>query len=209
MRIKICGLKNTADAVVALEAGADFLGFNFYPKSPRYIAPAACAQLVRELGPRPQAQYVGIFVNEAPATVRAILDDCGLHLAQLHGEETSEVVSTFKGRAFKAFRGLGADHATYITARGTDQPPAFLVDAYTPNAYGGTGHTADWPGACRLAEQYPLFLAGGLTPDNVAEAFQQVRPWGVDVASGVESAPGVKDQTKIRLFIRNARNNDE
>ncbi|MBL8046856.1 MAG: phosphoribosylanthranilate isomerase [Anaerolineales bacterium] len=154
---------------------------------------------------------VGIFVNETMETIERILQQCGLDLAQLHGDETPELVAAFNGRAFKAFRGTGERHAEYVSARNPSPlipkvyAPAFLVDAYSSTHYGGTGHTADWRAAQPLAAQYPLFLAGGLTPENVADAIQQVQPWGVDVASGVESAPGVKDHLKIKLFVENAK----
>jgi phosphoribosylanthranilate isomerase len=154
---------------------------------------------------------VGIFVNEAVETVENIMRQCDLDLAQLHGEEPPGLVAALNGRAFKAFRGIGERHAEYINARNPSPltpkiiEPAFLIDAYSSTHYGGTGHTADWRAAQPLAAQYPLFLAGGLTPENVAQAIQQVQPWGVDVASGVESAPGVKDQVKIELFVENAK----
>jgi len=197
--LKICGLTNTEDALAALDAGADYLGFNFYPPSPRYLAPEQCARIVSDLTrltSHLSFSLVGIFVNESPAHVLSILDQCGLHLAQLHGDETPEEVAQYHGRAFKAFRGLGQNHPPYVHA----SAPAFLIDAYSPHAYGGTGHIADWSAARSIAQQHPIFLAGGLTPLNVAEAIRQVRPWGVDVASGVESAPGKKDHAKMRAF---------
>jgi phosphoribosylanthranilate isomerase len=203
MRIKICGITNLEDALAAIDSGADFLGFNFYPKSPRYLTPEHCAQIQSAIRNHQSAIHtVGIFVNESHEHVAAILDQCGLDLAQLHGEETPEVIAALSGRAFKAFRGIGERHAEFARARSS---PAFLIDAYSPTHYGGTGHTADWSAARPLAQQYPLFLAGGLTPDNVADAIAQVQPWGVDVASGVESAPGVKDHMKVKLFVEKAK----
>lgn len=204
MRIKICGLTTLEDALAAAEAGADLLGFNFYPPSPRCLTPAGCAPIAAAVRRRwPAARLVGVFVNEPPARVAAVLAEAGLDLAQLHGQETAADLRALAGRAFKAFRGVGAGHAEYAAA-GAGQP-AFLVDAYSPALYGGTGQTADWPAVRPLAAQYPLLLAGGLTPENVAEAVAQVRPWGVDVASGVESAPGRKDAGRVRAFILAAR----
>lgn len=202
MFVKICGLTVLEEARAALDYGADALGFNFYPPSPRYLPPQAAAPLIRALrGTHPQAVCVGVFVNTPLPEVQAILHQCGLDAAQLHGEETPADVAALAGRAFKAFRGLGAHHAAYARA----SAPAFLVDAYSPTLYGGTGHTADWAGAHALAQAYPLLLAGGLTPQNVAAAIAQVQPWGVDVASGVERAPGHKDPDKLRQFIHQAK----
>ena len=212
MHIKICGLTNLEDALAAIDAGADYLGFNFYPKSPRYLTPETCASIVQALwSTHYDIRAVGIFVNEPSERVAAIMEQCGLDLAQLHGEETPETLSVLRGRAFKAFRGIGQQHAEFaavspLSRRGAGgHSPAFLIDAYSPNHYGGTGHTADWEAARAIAAQYPIFLAGGLTPDNVAEAIAKVQPWGVDVASGVEIAPRKKDHAKVRQFIQEAR----
>ena len=144
-------------------------------------------------------------MNEPPARVAAILDGCGLDLAQLHGEEPPEHLTALWGRAFKAFRGAadGADYSAF--AKISPGAPALLIDAHAPNAYGGTGQVADWQAARALAAQFPILLAGGLTPDNVADAIAHVNPWGVDVASGVESAPGRKDHVKMRTFVKVAR----
>lgn len=206
MQIKICGLTTLDDALAAVDAGADWLGFNFYPPSPRCLTPEACAAITSVVHRQSSAvMCVGVFVNAPPARVAEIMRIAGLDRAQLHGEETPADLAALNGRAFKAFRGIGQDHAQYAAA----SAPAFLVDAYSPTLYGGTGHTADWTAARLLAEQYPLLLAGGLKPENVAEAVAQVRPWGVDVASGVESAPGRKDAAKVLAFIRTVRSAGE
>ena len=204
MHVKICGLTNVDDALAAVEAGADLLGFNFYPPSPRCISPQTCASIIAAVaaGPR-RVVTVGIFVNEAPERVQAILDECGLDLAQLHGDESPQVVAAFQGRAFKGIRGAQGDPAPFAAV--CSSAPMLLVDAYSPKLYGGTGQTADWQAARTLAVHYPILLAGGLTPDNVAEAVRQVRPWGVDTASGVEIAPGRKDHQKIRAFVEAAQ----
>lgn len=204
MPIKICGLTHLDDALAAIDAGADYLGFNFYPKSPRYISPADCTRIIAALAARHSSlvTFVGVFVNEPPARVAAILDHCGLDLAQLHGDEPPGHLVGLWGRAYKAFRGVadGTDYSAF--AHISPGFPSLLVDAHAPNAYGGTGQIADWDAARAVAAQYPIFLAGGLTPENVADAIARVNPWGVDVASGVESAPGRKDHRKMRAFAK-------
>ncbi|MGH2521852.1 MAG: phosphoribosylanthranilate isomerase [Anaerolineales bacterium] len=205
MHIKICGITNLDDALAAIDAGATHLGFNFYPKSPRYITPETCARLQSQISTQSvqsRVTTVGIFVNESPSTIAAILDHCGLDLAQLHGDESPAHLSLLWGRAYKAFRGTadGTDFAAF--ARISPGSPALLIDAHTPNFYGGTGQVADWSAARAVAAQFPIFLAGGLTPENVAGAISHVQPWGVDVASGVESAPGQKDERKMLAFVK-------
>ncbi len=202
IHIKICGITSLEDARAAIDAGADYLGFNFYPLSPRSITPEACAQITSILVKEsPQVQLVGVFVNMPVAEVRAILADCTLRMAQFHGDESPGMLAALSGRAFKAFRGVPVDVTGY--ARG--EAPALLIDASVQSAYGGTGVTADWSAAAELAKRFPLFLAGGLTAENVAEAIRRVRPWGVDTASGVESAPGKKDAGKMKAFIAEVR----
>jgi len=207
-KIKICGIKTLKDARAAIDAGADYLGFNFYPKSVRFIEMQACAEITSVLKKEhPQVNLVGVFVNSPIAEVQDILNACSLHLAQLHGDETPEVVAAFEGTAFKAIR-LSTDFETDSrTLTDFAEPrhraePVLLVDASVKGVYGGSGVTADWNGAAALAKQYPLLLAGGLTPENVADAIRHVRPWGVDVASGVESAPGEKDSGKMKAFVK-------
>lgn len=201
IRVKICGITALEDALAAVEAGADLLGFNFYPKSPRYLTPEACVRLVASL-PAPVLK-VGVFVNEPAGDVARILAECGLDLAQLHGDEPPGELQSLGGRAFKAFRGLGQQHAEFAAAG--PGAPAFLIDGYSPALYGGTGQTADWSAARAIAEQYPILLAGGLTPENVGVAIAQAQPWGVDVASGVESAPGRKEHARVHAFIQAAK----
>jgi phosphoribosylanthranilate isomerase len=338
MRVKICGLTNLDDALAAIEAGADMLGFIFYAKSPRAITPDACAKIISTL--QSPITIVGLFVNEPPGYIAGVLQHCGLDLAQLHGDETVETVAALQGRAYKAFRGPGERHAEFAAARipspprplsqrergsafpspkgrgargegneemaalqplppgplshrerGSEFPspigrgvrgeeneemaarkpsppgplsqrergsafpsptgrgtrgegneemaarkpspagplsqrergsafpsptgrgargegnegPAFLLDAHVPGSYGGTGQTADWAAARKIARHYPILLAGGLTPENVADAIAQVQPWGVDVSSGVERAPGRKDHVKVRSFVERAK----
>jgi phosphoribosylanthranilate isomerase len=197
-KIKICGIKTLQDALAAMDAGADLIGFNFYPKSPRCIDVGKCRDIMSVMRKYGHITYVGVFVNAPVADIRATLDTCGLNLAQLHGDEPPEMVQSFYGKAFKAFRGIPQN----LNGFAREDVPALLVDASVKNAYGGTGVTADWKGAADLASSYPLLLAGGLTSKNVAEAVRRVRPWGVDVASGVESSPGVKDASKMKSFVR-------
>src|SRR5688572_2127380 len=200
-KIKICGIKTVSDALAAMEAGADLLGFNFYPKSPRYIDVGICRDIMSVMRKYGHITYVGVFVNASVAEIRGTIETCGLSLAQLHGDEISEIVQSLHGKAFKAFRGSPQN----INGFARDDAPALLVDAAVKGAYGGTGHTADWSAAAELAKQYPLLLAGGLTPENVADAVQQVKPWGVDVASGVEASIGRKDANKMRVFVQAVR----
>jgi phosphoribosylanthranilate isomerase len=206
MHIKICGLTNLDDALAAVEAGADLLGFNLYPPSPRFIAPEICARLVAALPAHTRAKVkaVGVFVNEDPNRVRAILGDCGLDLAQLHGDEPPDHLRQLGGRAFKGVRGSASNDLDRFAAASAGRP-ALLIDTYNPKLYGGTGQTADWGAARAVASQYPIMLAGGLNPDNVAAAIAQVSPWGVDTASGVEVAPGRKDYRKVVAFVQAAR----
>ena len=140
--------------------------------------------------------YVGVFVNASVGEVRATIETCGLALAQLHGDETTEMVKSLDGKALKAFRGVPEK----LDGFARSHAPALLIDASVKGAYGGTGVTADWNGAAELARRYPILLAGGLTPENVGEAVRRVRPCAVDVSSGVESAKGVKDAARIAAF---------
>jgi phosphoribosylanthranilate isomerase len=237
-QVKICGLTNLDDALAAVEAGADLLGFIFYEASPRYVRPEVVKEIVA--GVRYQVasskvvgngapQLVGVFVNASLETVAQTLDDCHLDLAQLHGDESPEFVQHLHGRAFKALRPQSLPEAenliekykpspisvtqaqeTFIphtcTARRRKCPsPFILLDAYHPNLYGGAGQVTDWTMAATIAREYPILLAGGLTPENVVEAVRVVKPWGVDVSSGVEASKGRKDHEKVREFVRRAK----
>ncbi len=202
-KVKICGIRTVRDALAAAQAGTDMLGFNFHPKSIRYIDGEACARVAAVVRQEyPSVQLVGIFVNAAPDEVLRTLTDCGLDLAQLSGDEPPEACAVLRGKAFKAFHGVPSKNAERYARSAA---PAFLVDSRAGGAYGGTGVLADWNAAAKLSKGYPLLLAGGLKADNVAEAIEQVNPWGVDVASGVESEPGTKDVNKIRAFIEAVR----
>lgn len=199
-RVKVCGITNLEDALAALEAGADMLGFNFYARSPRYLTPADARSIIESLPA--SASCVGVFVNEsAPAEVERIAREAGLGAVQLHGDETPEFCQNLRGlTTIKALR-VGADY-NVETAAAYDTD-AVLLDAYVTGARGGTGHTFDWALASLTRERVrKLFLAGGLNPDNVATAVTAVRPYAVDVCSGVETAPGRKSLELMRRFVR-------
>ena len=200
--IKICGITNVDDALAAVEAGADALGFNFYPKSPRYIAPGEARRIIEQL---PQEVLcAGVFVNEDADSLQRIVHEAGLGAAQLHGDESPEFCRDLRGvMRIKALR-VGEDFlAEEVTRFGTE---AILLDAFTKDAFGGTGRTFDWEVARRARELVPkLFLAGGLTTENVSEAVRAVRPFAVDVCGGVETAPGRKSQRLVKNFIEAAR----
>jgi len=200
-KIKICGIKTANDAIAAMEAGADLIGFNFYPKSPRFIEVGMCRNIMSVMRTYGRVPCVGVFVNASIGEIHATMETLGLSLAQLHGDETPEIMNALHDKAFKAFRGIPEQ----VDGFARQTAPALLVDASVNGAYGGTGVKADWNRAAELAKKYPLVLAGGLTPENVAEAVRQVKPWGVDVASGVESAPGKKDPNRMKAFVKAVR----
>lgn len=205
MRIKICGLTRLADAVAAVEAGADALGFVFVPGTPRAVTVTQAAALVRALPPL--VTKVGLFVNAEPSLVRDTVAAVGLDTVQLHGEEAPEFAAEFRGRTkvIKAFRVRDAASLSVLPAY-RESVDAFLLDAFVAGAHGGTGAKFDWSLALPAkALGVPVILAGGITPDNAAEAVRQVRPFALDVSSGVEAAPGQKDPEKIRRLIREAR----
>jgi phosphoribosylanthranilate isomerase len=204
VKIKICGITNVDDARVAVEAGADALGFVMYRKSPRFVEPAVVKAIVAGLPPF--VLPVGVFVNEEPDRVRTLMDECGLALAQLHGDETAPYCQDLGRPVLKALR--LKDRGTFLALAefsGRANVRGFLIDAFSDQAYGGTGQTVDWGLAQEVAQSMPVVLAGGLTPVNVAEAITLVRPYGVDVSSGVELSPGKKDHEKVKNFIRAAR----
>lgn len=205
--VKICGITNLADAQHAVDSGADQLGFNFYERSPRYISPQDARNVVDEL-PISNGN-IGVFVNEDIEQVLEIASFVGLDGIQLHGDEDELYVKDLMKRtdkfivkAFRVSSRLVLDDA--IESR----TPYILLDGHSPNVQGGTGTKFDWDVADEITFLRPesVYLAGGLTPENVAEAIRKVRPYAVDVASGVESAPGKKDPKKVMDFVRNAKN---
>ncbi len=198
VRIKICGITNSGDALLAADLGAHALGFNFYKKSPRYISPDQARHIIGQLPPFVAA--VGVFVDEDAAKVREIASLAGLEWLQLHGKESPEYCRSLGCRVIKGFR-VQDRGSLAILAEYRDAVQAFLLDNYRPGLPGGTGETFDWALAQEARKFGPIILAGGLTPDNVAEAIRVARPAAVDVASGVEAAPGKKDPVKLKAFI--------
>lgn len=201
VKVKICGITNREDAQAAVAAGADLLGFVFCEDSPRHVTVAEAAAIA-QLVP-PQVVRVGLFVNAPEELVAEAMSGCGLQLLQFHGDETPEYCRQFGAMSMKAFRMKDAETLQHLREYPTD---AWLLDAFVPGQRGGTGHTFNWElavAAVKLGK--PVFLAGGLTPENVAEAVHQVRPFGVDVSSGVEAAPGKKDHAKVRAFVQAAK----
>ena len=200
IKIKICGITNIEDALAAVEAGADALGFVFFEKSPRNILPEQAAAIIRRLPPF--VQTVGLFVNEQVAVINSIADRCGLDIVQLHGDETPEFCTGVRRRVIKAFRVKDASSLDQLERYDV---AACLLDAWGPAAHGGTGKTFNWELAAAAAASRCIILAGGLTPENVAEAMAAVRPYAVDVSSGVEIAPGCKDRRKMFEFCTNSK----
>ena len=201
-QVKICGITSVADALAAAEAGADMIGLMFYDGSPRHVTLAQAAEISRALPPF--VLRVGVFVNPEPDLVLRAIAECGLNLLQFHGDEDSDFCTQFGLMSLKAIRVQNAESLQTLANYHTD---AFLLDAYSKAGLGGTGEKFNWDLAIE-AQKFgkPIFLAGGLTPENVADAVRQVRPFAVDVSSGVESAPGKKDAAKVRAFIQAVRN---
>lgn len=201
VKVKICGITNAPDALAAVDAGADMIGLMFYERSPRHVTSRTATEIARQVPPF--VVKVGVFVNAPEDRVRRAIRECGLNLLQFHGDETPEYCVQFGLMSLKAFRIRDVDSLKTLPAYPTD---AWLLDTYAPGKPGGTGETFNWDLAVE-AQRFgrPVFLAGGLTPENVAEAVRKVQPYAVDVSSGVESAPGKKDPDKIRRFITAAR----
>lgn len=198
VKVKICGITSMADALLAAAAGADLLGFNFYSLSPRFVEPELVREILQELSSAFQIVPVGVFVNESAETIREIVAMIGVRMVQLHGDEPPEFCRGLNLRVIKALRLASAADADQAASYEVD---ALLVDSKTPG-FGGSGVRPDWRLAERLARRFPrVLLAGGLNPANVAAAIAAVKPWGVDVASGVEKEPGRKDPDLVRRFI--------
>jgi phosphoribosylanthranilate isomerase len=203
VRIKICGITSAADAQAAIEAGANLIGFNFYQKSPRHISEDQAAEIRPKLPKKVKA--VGIFVNGLPADVIALRSSLSLDAVQLHGDESPETVAEIAPvvPVIKAFRVEAEFPITTLDEY--SKAFAFLFDAAHTDQYGGTGRTTDWDVARRASLKHRIILAGGLKLENVAAAVRIVRPYGIDVASGVESSPGKKDHELLREFIKEVR----
>ena len=201
-KVKICGITSIADGLAACEAGADMIGLMLYEKSPRHVSLQTAAEIARALPPF--VLRVGVFVNPTEELVLRAIADCGVTLLQFHGDEPPEFCTQFGMMSMKAFRIRDAGSLAALPDYSTE---AYLLDAYSADALGGTGAKFNWELAIEAKKLgRPIVLAGGLTPENVAEAVRQVQPFGVDVSSGVESSPGKKDPAKVRAFIAGVRN---
>ena len=218
VKVKICGLTNFKDAQAALQSGADFLGFIFYPKSSRYVAPEKVREILLKLD-RTKVKTIGVFVNQELDRVHDTLRFCGLDYAQLHGTEPASMVTQpqidgrknpLYGCCYKAIKPRNKEEALETAARYSRSPaadsgnalPAFLLDTYDPIMPGGTGQTGDKQIALELAGRYPILLAGGLTVQNLQPLLREIKPWGVDVASGTEAAPGIKNHELMKQFVQ-------
>lgn len=203
--VKICGITNVHDATMATDLGADLLGFNFFPGSPRFISAEKAKEIVGEIGSR--SETVGVFVNEKVDLILKIADESNVDTIQLHGDETNAYIKEIRKRCgrsvIKAWRPTGEFDRGIFDGSDAD---AILIDSYSPHLYGGTGEVSNWKAAGKAAAIFPkVFLAGGLNPENVGAAIETVRPYAVDAASGVEAEKGRKDMKKLRDFIRIAK----
>lgn len=199
-KVKVCGITNLEDALLAVESGADAVGFIFYEKSPRYISLKAASRISKELPPF--VTVVGVFVNESPDKVNTAIKEAGLDCVQFHGDETPEACEAAGAKVIKAFRikdrkDINAIRNYYVSA--------YLLDTYKEGVPGGTGETFNWEIASEAKKMGRIILSGGLNPDNIADAVRQVEPYGVDVSSGVEIKPGKKDPEKVKRFIELAK----
>lgn len=201
VKVKICGITNYEDAAAAVDAGADALGFVFFRESPRYLTPEDAGRIIRRLPPF--IATVGVFVNESRLVIEEIASTAGLSVVQLHGDESPEVCRLSR-RIVKAFR-VRSLESLGAFGQYKDLVSAFLLDTYSTEGYGGTGQVFNWDIAVEAKQYGRIILAGGLTPDNVGDAVRHVRPYAVDVSSGVESGKGRKDHLRMKLFIEQAR----
>jgi phosphoribosylanthranilate isomerase len=199
-RVKICGITTREDALMAAEAGADALGFVFVPGTPRHVTVEAAAAIIADLPPF--VLPVGVFLNAGDAEIRAVIERCGLAAVQLHGTEPPELCAGLPRPVLKTIHVRGPES---LEAMARYRPAAFLLDAFAEDLVGGRGQGIDWGLAAAAAGRGRVILSGGLRPGTVGEAVRAVRPYGVDVCSGVERAPGTKDPARVREFIRRAR----
>ena len=201
VRVKICGITSIDDAQAAVEAGADALGFMFYEPSPRYLTPEEAGAIIRELPDH--VARVGVFVDADEPTIRSTSTSAGLDTLQFHGNESPDFCTQFELRTIKAFRMKDRESLAQLAGYRTD---AWLLDSYVQGVPGGTGERFNWDLAVEAKRLgCPILLAGGLTPDNAGEAVDQVAPFGLDVSSGVEAAPGRKDAAKMATLLASAK----
>lgn len=200
VKVKICGMTNLKDVKVAVDGGVDAVGFIFYKKSPRSVTMQAVREIVLELPPF--VDSVGVFVNETAEQINKIADHCKLDRVQLHGDESPAFCKKIRRRVIKAIRVKDIQSLKKLS----DYPvSSFLLDTFSEDQYGGTGKVFDWNLAYSAKKYGPIILAGGLTPINVRQAIQRIQPYGVDVCSGVESQPGIKDHKKMKAFLKNVK----
>lgn len=199
VKVKVCGMTSLKDALNAVEGGADAVGFIFYKKSPRSVTMKTVREIVLELPPF--VDTVGVFVDETAEQINKIADYCNLDIIQLHGDESPTYCKKIRRKVIKAFRIKDMQSVKKIS---NFQVSGFLLDTFSENLHGGTGKVFDWNLALPAKKFGPVIMAGGLTPNNVQQAVRQIRPYGVDVCSGVESEPGIKDHKKVRAFLKNA-----
>lgn len=197
-RIKVCGMRELTEVAHVVAAGVDAVGFIFVESSPRNIDPEKAREIVKSLPPFVDA--VGVFVDTEAAEVNEIVNYCGLTMVQLHGQESPEYCGEINCRVMKAFR-VGPDSKAEDLAPYQGKVCAFLLDTYSEKMAGGTGRVFDWKLIKKISPPGPIVLAGGLTPENVGEAIRQVRPFGVDLNSGVEFEPGRKDPDKVEQAV--------
>ena len=200
VKVKVCGMTNLKDTLLAVEEGSDAVGFIFYKKSPRSVTMKLVREIVLELPPF--VDTVGVFVDETADQINKIADYCNLDMVQLHGGESPTFCKRMRRRVIKAFRVIDMQSVKNIS---NFQVSGFILDTFSESLHGGTGKVFDWNLALPAKKFGPVIMAGGLTPNNVRQAIQRVRPYGVDVCSGVESEPGIKDHKKIRFFLKNAK----
>tara|TARA_B100001245_G_scaffold28966_1_gene18751 strand:+ start:413 stop:1051 length:639 start_codon:yes stop_codon:yes gene_type:complete len=200
VKVKICGMTNLKDVKVAVDGGVDAVGFIFYKKSPRSVTMQAVREIVLELPPF--VDSVGVFVNETAEQINKISDHCKLDRVQLHGDESPAFCKKIRRRVIKVIRVKDIQSLKKLS----DYPvSSFLLDTFSEDQYGGTGKVFDWNLAYSAKKYGPIILAGGLTPINVRQAIQRIQPYGVDVCSGVESQPGIKDHKKMQAFLKNVK----
>ncbi len=200
VKVKICGMTNLKDVKVAVDGGVDAVGFIFYKKSPRSVTMQAVRKIVLELPPF--VDSVGVFVNETAEQINKIADRCNLDRVQLHGNESPTFCKKIRRRVIKAIHVKDIQSLKKLS----DYPvSSFLLDTFSEDQYGGTGRVFDWNLAYPAKKYGPIILAGGLTPNNVRQAIQRIQPYGIDVCSGVESQPGIKDHKKMQTFLKNVK----
>lgn len=199
--LKVCGATLADDADALVELGVDAVGVNFWPGSKRYLAPESATWLGRLAG---RLLRVGVFVNEPPALPLRLVRDGLIDVVQLHGDESPADAAVFRDQGIPFFKAIGVKSAEDLASAGQFGASALLLDAHAPGVYGGTGRTMDWHTAAAFRESHPhlrLILAGGIVPENAAAAAAAVKPAALDTASGVESAPGIKDHQKIKALL--------